>query len=430
MKIQLKRSNVIEGGNAKQPTAEQMEFGELAVNYSVEDPAIFIKDTNDNIVRIAGAGFKGEFSGSYDDLTDKPTIGDASITLQVGGVTQGSFTTNQTGAATIDLPVIAGPAGPQGPQGEKGDTGSQGPPGTDGAKGDKGDTGATGPQGPQGVKGETGSKGDTGPQGPQGLKGDTGGSGPGGPAGPQGPGGAKGDTGPPGPGGPQGPGGAKGDKGDKGNTGPPGPAGPGGGKGDTGPPGPQGPGGAQGPRGPAGPPGPSTPRMPPSGTFDTAQIWAWSIQFKGHIPGGFYSNMHINKIGMGTGEPHVAINAADQVGVIGCSRLIKKNIQAAAGTFTNGDTYLDKLCQIENYEYQMDYDHPNTSPTPTQAMIDKVMFGPIAEDLALVDERLVNDNREDGEDWQIAPNLYTLTSYMVEALKEIRQRLETLESAS
>ena len=54
MKIQLKRSNVLVENNARQPTAGQMEYGELAVNYNTTDPAIFIKDSNNNIVRIAG----------------------------------------------------------------------------------------------------------------------------------------------------------------------------------------------------------------------------------------------------------------------------------------------------------------------------------------------------------------------------------------
>ena len=53
MKIQLKRSNVLEGGLAKTPTAGQMEYGELAVNYNVDDPAMFIKDSADNIIRIS-----------------------------------------------------------------------------------------------------------------------------------------------------------------------------------------------------------------------------------------------------------------------------------------------------------------------------------------------------------------------------------------
>tara|TARA_R100000951_G_scaffold105696_1_gene99661 strand:- start:102 stop:1673 length:1572 start_codon:yes stop_codon:yes gene_type:complete len=56
MKLQLKRSNVLELGAAKEPTAIQMEYGELAVNYNNGDPAIFLKDSNDNIIRIAGTG--------------------------------------------------------------------------------------------------------------------------------------------------------------------------------------------------------------------------------------------------------------------------------------------------------------------------------------------------------------------------------------
>ena len=53
MKIQLKRSNVLEGGSAKEPTASQMEYGELAVNYNSNDPTLFIKDSDNNIIRIS-----------------------------------------------------------------------------------------------------------------------------------------------------------------------------------------------------------------------------------------------------------------------------------------------------------------------------------------------------------------------------------------
>ena len=56
MKLQLKRSNVIESGAAKEPTASQLEYGELAVNYNKDDPAIFLKDSNNNIIRISGIG--------------------------------------------------------------------------------------------------------------------------------------------------------------------------------------------------------------------------------------------------------------------------------------------------------------------------------------------------------------------------------------
>ena len=56
MKIQLKRSNVLTGGFAKEPTASQLEYGELAINYNTDDPAIFLKDSNNNIIRISGVG--------------------------------------------------------------------------------------------------------------------------------------------------------------------------------------------------------------------------------------------------------------------------------------------------------------------------------------------------------------------------------------
>ena len=76
MKIQLKRSNVLEGGAAKQPTTAQMEYGELAVNYNKEDPAIFIKDSNNNIIRISGVGnisddgLKVRLKAEYGDRKD------------------------------------------------------------------------------------------------------------------------------------------------------------------------------------------------------------------------------------------------------------------------------------------------------------------------------------------------------------------------
>jgi hypothetical protein len=54
MKIQLKRSNVLEGGAAKKPTPAQMEYGELAVNYNADDPSIFLEDHLGNIVKVGG----------------------------------------------------------------------------------------------------------------------------------------------------------------------------------------------------------------------------------------------------------------------------------------------------------------------------------------------------------------------------------------
>ena len=77
MKIQLKRSNQVEAdGSAKQPTAAQMEYGELAVNYNTDDPAIFLENDTGQIVRIAGEGAIGGFSGDYNDLINGLTAGD------------------------------------------------------------------------------------------------------------------------------------------------------------------------------------------------------------------------------------------------------------------------------------------------------------------------------------------------------------------
>ena len=59
MKIQHKRSNQLDGSSAKEPTSDFMEYGELAVNFNQNDPAIFLKDSGDNVIRIAGAGANG-----------------------------------------------------------------------------------------------------------------------------------------------------------------------------------------------------------------------------------------------------------------------------------------------------------------------------------------------------------------------------------
>ena len=59
MRIQLKRSNVLNSGSAKQPLAEQVEYGELCVNYNSNDPVLFLKDSADQIIRIAGSGAIG-----------------------------------------------------------------------------------------------------------------------------------------------------------------------------------------------------------------------------------------------------------------------------------------------------------------------------------------------------------------------------------
>ena len=72
-KIQLKRSVILDGGNAKEPTSSQMQYGEIAINYNENDPSIFIKDSNDAIIRIAGVNARGNIPS---DIQGYPDIGD------------------------------------------------------------------------------------------------------------------------------------------------------------------------------------------------------------------------------------------------------------------------------------------------------------------------------------------------------------------
>ena len=276
MKIQLKRSSQLDGSSAKKPSEDQMEYGELAVNYNEGDPAIFIKDSDDNIVRIAGAGALGnvEIPGSGsdphqpgttddryveitgDNMTGNLTLGTDKITLNAtdGSATfAGKLTSPSTAAgdsattlATKDYVDVNAPPGPAGPPGPS-VTGPPGPPGSGGAEG---------PAGPPGPPGGGGAKGDPGPPGSGGAAG---------PPGPPGSGGAAGPPGPPG----------------TGSAGPPGPPGPPG-SGSAGPPGPPGSGGASGPPGPPGPPG-STPSTSNFVTTNTTQTISGAKTFSQDI---------------------------------------------------------------------------------------------------------------------------------------------------
>ena len=70
MKIQLKRSNVLADGIAKEPTAAQMEYGELAVNYNAADPVLFLKDSANGIVRVSNLGPEANNGGINIDAGD------------------------------------------------------------------------------------------------------------------------------------------------------------------------------------------------------------------------------------------------------------------------------------------------------------------------------------------------------------------------
>ena len=370
MKIQLKRSNVIEGTSAKQPTVGQMEFGELAVNYSDQDPAIFIKNSNSDIIRIAGKGAEGSFSESYNDLTDKPTIGNGQVTVNLGGSEYGKFRMNDTSNTVIDMPAVLGPTGPKGDKGDTGATGIPGPAGAKGDKGDKGDTGATGPQGPKGNTGGTGAKG------------------PPGPTGATGPGGAKGATGP---GGPPGP---------KGNTGGAGPTGP---KGNTGPTGAKGPPGPTGPAGAKGPPGPTNVDTIRCKAFflepNNFEITSWNAMLFNQKNGvGQFMAESIKNIS-GSAGGYVKVNSGGVLTNASSSALWKTDISAETNWEFNRTSaasirslpYIDKFKQLKFKTYRYDpYVFPKRNEySLADCQIQEI--GLIVEDTELVAPELIND---------------------------------------
>lgn len=111
MKLQLKRSNVLEGGFAKQPTTAQMEYGELAVNYNLDDPCIFIKDSGNNIIRISSSGIPiaGDINLQPGTLDDRYVM--LAGSTMTGPLILNADPTDDLGAATkqyvdsIDIPA-------------------------------------------------------------------------------------------------------------------------------------------------------------------------------------------------------------------------------------------------------------------------------------------------------------------------------------
>ena len=107
MKIQLKRSNVLDNGVAKEPTAGQMKYGEFAVNYNADDPAIFLKDSNDNIVRIAGSRSKGGLVDGRLGLTSNTVNGEIILDVDLAGGDDGlEFVNEQLKASTASETVF------------------------------------------------------------------------------------------------------------------------------------------------------------------------------------------------------------------------------------------------------------------------------------------------------------------------------------
>lgn len=98
------------------------------------------------LVNINNWDSKSDFSGSYNDLTDKPEI-------------EGFATEEYVDAAIEAVELMPGPQGEQGPAGEQGPQGEQGIQGEIGPQGPQGEMGPEGPAGKDGVDGVTPVKG-------------------------------------------------------------------------------------------------------------------------------------------------------------------------------------------------------------------------------------------------------------------------------
>ena len=111
MKIQLKRSNVLANGAAKAPTAPQMEFGELAVNYNTADPVIFIKDSAGAIIRLTNDNTS--IDQEIVDINDQIVVIEGEITSIKGDITtiQGEISTinGSISAIETDIAVLPDP---------------------------------------------------------------------------------------------------------------------------------------------------------------------------------------------------------------------------------------------------------------------------------------------------------------------------------
>jgi hypothetical protein len=107
MKLQLKRSlkTLTDNITAQAPTVDQMEYGELAINYATTDATIFLKDSNNVIQKLQVSAVPDVPAGEtlddrYVSLSGSTLTGNLTAPSFIGGVARtsiGSPTTGQNG---------------------------------------------------------------------------------------------------------------------------------------------------------------------------------------------------------------------------------------------------------------------------------------------------------------------------------------------
>ena len=115
--------------SGKIPTAEQLNYGEIAINYAKDSEAIFFKNSENNVVEVKTNSAVVEELNTKQDKTDNalattaktvtgaineintkvsniPTVNDPKVSIKMNGTEKGSFTLNQASAGEVDLGTV------------------------------------------------------------------------------------------------------------------------------------------------------------------------------------------------------------------------------------------------------------------------------------------------------------------------------------
>ena len=96
MKLQLKRSNQLVNGKAKEPTVANMEYGEIAINYNADDPVLFMRTSDDQIIRVTAIGLP-----DINDPNEQPGTLDDRYINRAGDTMVGFLTLNADPTANL-----------------------------------------------------------------------------------------------------------------------------------------------------------------------------------------------------------------------------------------------------------------------------------------------------------------------------------------
>ena len=115
--------------SGKIPTAEQLNYGEIAINYAKDSEAIFFKNSENNVVEVKTNSAVVEELNTKQDKTDNalattaktvtgaineintkvsniPTVNNPKVSIKMNGAEKGSFTLNQASEGEVDLGTV------------------------------------------------------------------------------------------------------------------------------------------------------------------------------------------------------------------------------------------------------------------------------------------------------------------------------------